>query len=107
MTQHTSPTADSLRRRYDLLRVTAADHVEFVCMYGYNTSLAEDVERYYRWLCFEYARQCGRIHRGLVDTLYRYNDRHMRGTFLQQLEEMGLFRLARGYGCREPAAGCL
>jgi len=135
---------EALRRRYDLLRVSAADQVEFVCMYGYNTSLAEDlerlrflrslprayvfmqryqpipggpapdvsrlfderadehldalvrvvftqnmknVERYYRWLCLEYARQCGRIHRGLVDTLYRYNDRHMRGAFLQQLEE--------------------
>ncbi len=136
---------EALRRRYDLLRVAAADNVEFVCMYGYNTSLAEDlerlrflrslprayvfmqryqpipggpapdlsrlfdersdahldalirlvfaqnmknVERYYRWLCLEYARQCGRIHRGLVDTLYRYNFRHMRGAFLQQLEEM-------------------
>ena len=47
----------------------------------------KNVERYYRWLCVEYARQCGRIHRGLVDTLYRYNDRHRRGAFLQQLEE--------------------
>jgi hypothetical protein len=136
---------ESLRRRYDLLRVTSADNVEFVCMYGYNTSLAEDlerlrflrslprayvfmqryqpipggpasdlsrlfdersdehldvlirivfaqnmknVERYYRWLCLGYARQRGRIHRGLVDTLFRYNNRHMRGAFLQQLEEM-------------------
>lgn len=136
---------EPLRRRYDLLCVTAADNVEFVCMYGYDTSLAEDlerlrflrslprayvfmqryqpipggpapdlsrlfdersdahldalirlvfaqnmknVERYYRWLCLEYARQCGRIHRGLVDTLYRYNSRHMRGAFLQRLEEM-------------------
>ncbi len=140
---------EALRRRYDLLRVTSADNVEFVCMYGYNTSLAEDferlrflrslprtyvfmqryqpipggpmpdlsrlfdersdehldalirvvfaqnmknVERYYRWLCLEYARQCGRIHRGLVDTLFRYNYRHMRGAFLQQLEEMARAR---------------
>jgi hypothetical protein len=29
---------ESLRRRYDLLRVTSAENVEFVCMYGYNTS---------------------------------------------------------------------
>lgn len=136
---------EALRRRYDLLRVSRADNAEFVCMYGYNTSLAEDlerlrflrslprayvfmqryqpvpggpapdlsrlfdersdenldalvrvvftqnmknVERYYRWLCLEYARQCGRIHRGLVDTLYRYNHRHMRGAFLERLEAL-------------------
>jgi hypothetical protein len=136
---------ETLRRRYDLLRVTSQDNAEFVCMYGYRTSLAEDlerlrflrslprafvfmqryqpvpggpppdlsrlfddrseehldalvrivfpqnmknVERYYQWLCFEYARQRGRIHRGLVDTLFRYNLRHRRGAFLQRLQEI-------------------
>ncbi len=136
---------DEVRRRYGLLRVTAEDNVEFICMYGYNTSLAEDlerlqflrslprayvfmqryrpvpggpppdvsrlfderadehldalvkvvftqnmknVERYYRWLCLEYARQRGRINLGVVDTLFRYNHRHRRGAFLRQLEEL-------------------
>ncbi|MEW6741928.1 MAG: hypothetical protein AB1486_04135 [Planctomycetota bacterium] len=136
---------DVLRRCYNLLQVTPEDNAEFVCMYGYNTSLAEDlerlrflrslprayvfmqryrpvpggpapdlsrlfdersdehlselvrivfpqnmknVERYYRWLCFEYARQRGRIHHGLVATLFRYNYRHRRGAFLEQLEEI-------------------
>jgi hypothetical protein len=136
---------DSLRRHYELLQVTCADNVEFICMYGYKTSLAEDlerlcflrtlprayvlmqryrpvpggpapdlsrlfdertdehldalvqvvfpqnmknVERYYRWLCFEYARQRGRIHRKLVDTLFRYNHRHKRGAFLRELREI-------------------
>ena len=140
-----------LRRCYDLLRVTSEDNAEFVCMYGYNTSLAEDlerlrflrslprayvfmqryqpvpggpapdlsrlfdersdehldalvrvvfpqnmknVERYYRWLCLEYARQCGQIHLGLVDTLFRYNYRHMRGAFVQRLEEIARFSRA-------------
>ncbi len=143
--------------RIELLK-GVPQHVEFVCMYGYNTSLAEDlerlrflrslprayvfmqryqpipggpmpdlsrlfdersddhldalirvvfaqnmknVERYYRWLCLEYARQSGRIHRGLVDTLFRYNYRHMRGAFLQQLEEMACAREPR----RSPSAG--
>ncbi|MFH0903128.1 MAG: hypothetical protein V2A73_21065 [Pseudomonadota bacterium] len=136
---------DALRRRYQLLRVTPADHVEFVCMYGYNSSLAEDlerltflrslprayvfmqryrpipggpapdlsrlfddradqyldalvrvvfkenmknVERYYRFLCVEYARQRGSIHLGIVDTLFRYNHRHQRGAFLEQLRSI-------------------
>ena len=33
------------RRRYALLETTASDNVEFVFMYGFNTSLAEDMER--------------------------------------------------------------
>jgi hypothetical protein len=147
---------DRLQRPYDLLGVTSKDNAEFVCMYGYNTSLAEDlerlrflrslprayvfmqryqpvpggpppdlsrlfdrrsdehlgaltrvvfpqnmknVERYYRWLCFEYARQCGRIHAGLVDILFRYNHRHTRGAFLHRLVEIS--RLARA-GRRTP-----
>ena len=52
----------------------------------------KNVERYYRWLCREYAHQCGRIHRGVVDILFRYNNRHMRGAFLQQLEEVARAR---------------
>jgi len=37
---------ESLRERYALLRTAASDNVEFVCMYGFNTSLAEDLERF-------------------------------------------------------------
>ena len=29
-----------------MLRFTAQDNVEFICMYGFNTNLAEDVERF-------------------------------------------------------------
>jgi hypothetical protein len=35
-----------LRERYALLQTKGRDNVEFVCMYGFNTSLAEDVERF-------------------------------------------------------------
>ncbi len=134
---------DLVRQRYDLLQVNGRDNVEFVCMYGFDTTLADDVERfrflrslpgayvflqryrpvlggpeadlsnflddraeehidallqvnftqnmksmevYYRWLCVLYAQQHGRIHRRLVETLYRYNGRHRHGGFLARLE---------------------
>ncbi len=35
-----------VRDRYELLGFTAGDNVEFVCMYGYDTTLEEDVERF-------------------------------------------------------------
>jgi hypothetical protein len=35
-----------LRERYALLRTRAMDNVAFVCMYGYDTTLAEDVARF-------------------------------------------------------------
>jgi hypothetical protein len=37
---------DLVRERYALLQTTRRDNVEFVCMYGFNTSLAEDVKRF-------------------------------------------------------------
>lgn len=136
---------DRIRRRYVLLRTTPSDNVEFVCMYGFNTTLAEDVARfrflrslpgayvfvqryqpipgsppirlndffddqadaliselvrilfrqnmksmetYYRWLAVQYAEQCGRIHRGLVETLFRYNGRSRMAGFLNRLNRL-------------------
>ena len=35
-----------VRERYALLQTMRRDNVEFVCMYGFNTSLAEDVKRF-------------------------------------------------------------
>lgn len=35
-----------IRRCYSHFGFTAADNVEFICMYGFNTTLAEDVERF-------------------------------------------------------------
>jgi hypothetical protein len=35
-----------VRQRYALLQTSARDNVEFVCMYGFKTSLEEDVRRF-------------------------------------------------------------
>ena len=37
---------DGVRRKYDLFGFTPGGNVEFVCMYGYDTNLAQDVERF-------------------------------------------------------------
>jgi radical SAM superfamily enzyme YgiQ (UPF0313 family) len=37
---------DLMRERYALLGTTGRDNVEFICMYGFNTSLEEDVRRF-------------------------------------------------------------
>ncbi|MCZ7640134.1 MAG: hypothetical protein M5U12_31205 [Verrucomicrobia bacterium] len=37
---------ERVRQQYALLQTTPSDNVEFVCMYGFNTTLAEDVERF-------------------------------------------------------------
>jgi len=35
-----------LRQKYALFNFGAADNVEFICMYGFNTTLAQDLERF-------------------------------------------------------------
>jgi hypothetical protein len=37
---------DRIRRCYSYFGFTPADNVEFICMYGFNTTLAEDLERF-------------------------------------------------------------
>ena len=126
-------------KKYRLMGFTPGDNVEFVCMYGYNTTLAQDVERfrflrslpgayvfvqqyqpidggpppqlthyfddnadelidelvrivftqnmksmekYYRWLSRFYARTFKRLHKGLVDTIFRYNQRFEKGRYI-------------------------
>ena len=133
---------NQLRRKYELLDFTSRDNVEFICMYGYNTTLAEDVERfaflrslpgayvfvqeyqpipggpkpdligffdgtpdelidklikicfpqnmksmekYYRWLSKRYALAFGTLHKGLVDTIFRYNYRDRKGVYISTL----------------------
>ncbi len=131
-----------LRRNYNLFGFGASDNVEFVCMYGFNTTLEEDVERfrflrslpgayvfvqeyqpvlggppqklsgffdervdelideligmvftqnmksmerYYRWLSKRYAQSFGKLHRGLVDAIFRYNRRDQKGRYIATL----------------------
>ena len=131
-----------VRREYERLGFGARDNVEFICMYGYNTTLAQDVQRfrflrslpgayvftqryqpfpgaprpklgnffdenaddlldalvsivftqnmksmevYYRWVSREYARTFGRLHKGLADTIFKYNNRQAKGRYLATL----------------------
>jgi hypothetical protein len=130
--------------KYDLFGFTNQDNVEFICMYGFNTTLAQDVERfrflrslpgayvfvqkyqpigkgktppplqtpffdenadkwidelitlvftqnmksmetYYRWISRKYALKFGKLHQGLVDTIFRYNERFRRGEYVATL----------------------
>lgn len=133
---------ESLRKKYELLNFNCKDNVEFICMYGYNTTLAQDLERfrflrslpgayvfaqkyqpfqqgpqprlegffdehadeyideliqicypqcmksmekYYRWLSRMYVECFGKLHMGLVDTIFRYNRRFNRGKYIASL----------------------
>ena len=133
---------EELRQKYALFHFGAKENVEFICMYGYNTTLAEDLERfrflrslpgayvfvqeyqpipggpepqlkeyfderadhyidelvqicfpqsmksmekYFRWLSKRYALHFGRLHMGLVDTIFRYNKRYDRGRYIASL----------------------
>ena len=131
-----------ISKKYKMLGFTGRDNVEFICMYGYNTTLAEDVERfrflrslpgayvftqkyqpvkegekpcfdnffgddadklldelvkivftqnmksmetYYRWVSKLYAQTFKKLHKGLVDTIFRYNKRYMKGRYIATL----------------------
>ncbi len=136
---------DLVRRKYQQLKFTHSDNVEFICMYGYNTTLANDLERfrflrslpgayvfvqryqpiregpppdlsnffddhaddhideltnilfpqnmksmekYYRWLSKLYAQTFGKLHTGLVDTIFRYNNRQSKGRYIASLARL-------------------
>ena len=133
---------DNIADKYRLFEFTRSDNVEFICMYGYNTTLEEDVQRfrflrsltgayvfvqayqpipggpppdlddffgenadelidelirilfpqnmksmekYYRWISKRYAQTFGKLHMGLVDTIFRYNHRHRKGSYIATL----------------------
>lgn len=134
-----SQNLEQVRDKYRLFGFSPKDNVEFICMYGYTTNLAEDVERlsflktlpgayvfvqeyrplphspkpslsdffdggadrlidelitikfgqnmksmerYYRWVSKRYAEEFGRLHMRLVDTIFKYNNRHLRGHYI-------------------------
>ena len=133
---------ETVSEKYDHFKFNSRDNVEFICMYGYNTTLAQDVERFrflrslpgayvfvqqyqpiisgpqpqlenyfdehadayideliqicfpqamksmekfYRWLSKFYAQRFGKLHMGLVDTIFRYNSRYNRGRYMASL----------------------
>jgi hypothetical protein len=133
---------EQIKENYNLFGFTFKDNVEFVCMYGFNTTLAQDVERfhflrslpgayvfvqqyqpiikgsqprlenffdgnadknideliklvfpqnmksmekYYRWLSNRYSHAFNKVHMGLVDTIFKYNNRHRKGEYIATL----------------------
>ena len=133
---------DRVARKYRLFDFKPRNNVEFLCMYGFDTTLADDVERfrflrslpgayvftqkylpikgapppdtqdffgmdpdplidqlvrimftqnmksvenYYRWVSRRYAETYGKLHTGLVDTIFRYNQRHKKGEYIASL----------------------
>ncbi|MBT8339145.1 MAG: radical SAM protein [Desulfatitalea sp.] len=132
----------TIRQKYQMLGFTYRDNVEFICMYGFNTTLAQDLERirflrslpgayvfmqeykpvnnivsshdgqffegdvdrmldelvrivftqnmksmekYYKWISRKYAQRYNRLHHGLVDTIFKYNNRSQKGLYIATL----------------------
>ncbi|MBT4286740.1 MAG: hypothetical protein HOD92_05325, partial [Deltaproteobacteria bacterium] len=133
---------EQIERNYRLFDFKPSDNVAFICMYGYNTNLKQDLERfrflrtlpgayvfsqryqpilgkheivindyfdhnadeaideliriiykqnmksmevYYRWLSRQYAKVFGKLHKGLVDTIFRYNYKVQKGKYIATL----------------------
>jgi hypothetical protein len=98
---------DAVGRKYRMFGFANRDNVEFIFMYGFGTTLDEFIrivfrqtmksfENYYRWVSMRYVETFGKLHQGLVDTIFRYNNRRQRGHHMA-----GMARLKRP----EPA-GC-
>jgi hypothetical protein len=134
-----------LRRKYAMFGFTRRDNVQFICMYGFNTTLAQDVarfrflrslpgayvfvqeympidggppaavsnffddradqlidelitimftqnmknmEKYYRWVSQRYALAFGKLHLALVDTIFRYNHREDKGSYVAAMTDL-------------------
>jgi translation initiation factor 2 alpha subunit (eIF-2alpha) len=42
----------------------------------------KSMEKYYRWVSKRYVEKFGKLHHGLVDTIFRYNHRHQKGRYI-------------------------
>jgi hypothetical protein len=49
------------------------------------TQNMKSMESYYRWVSRNYALTFGRLHQGLVDTIFKYNHRYKRGEYIATL----------------------
>jgi hypothetical protein len=45
----------------------------------------KSMEKYFRWVSKRYAETFGRLHKNLVDTIFKYNDRGMKGKYIATL----------------------
>jgi hypothetical protein len=52
------------------------------------TQNMKSMENYYRWVSKQYTLFFGRIHQGLIDTIFRYNHRERKGLFLETMANL-------------------
>jgi hypothetical protein len=52
------------------------------------TQNMKSMEKYYRWVSKHFALTFGRIHQGLVDTIFRYNHREEKGLYLEAMANL-------------------
>jgi hypothetical protein len=45
----------------------------------------KSMEKYYYWISKQYAQSFGKLHTGLVDTIFRYNNRDRKGKYIATL----------------------
>lgn len=79
------PRVDEPCRRGDLFFDENADELLDELVRIVFTQNMKSMEVYYRWVSREYARTFGSLHKGLVDTIFRYNNRHRKGRYLATL----------------------
>ena len=53
------------------------------------TQNMKSMEKYYRWVSERYVLTFGKIHKGLVDTIFRYNKRERKGFYLESMAKLG------------------
>ncbi|MCJ7686243.1 MAG: hypothetical protein MUO68_18320, partial [Desulfobacteraceae bacterium] len=46
------------------------------------TQNMKSMEKYYRWLSKRYIQAFGKLHKGLVDAIFRYNSRDRKGRYI-------------------------
>jgi len=62
----------------------ADEHLDELVRITFRQNM-KSMECYYGWVSKEYARTFGKPHQGLVDTLFKYNNRERKGLYMATL----------------------
>ncbi len=60
------------------------EYIDKLCSICFPQGM-KSMEKYFRWLSKFYAKKFGKLHMGLVDTIFRYNKRYNRGKYIDSL----------------------
>lgn len=60
------------------------EYIDELCRICFPQGM-KSMEKYFRWLSKFYAKEFGRLHMRLVDTIFRYNKRYNRGRYIASL----------------------